>query len=96
MRAGCAKSLGTPWTSGTSREGLQKGPEGLDDKEAAHRLGFYGPNALPVRKPPTLPAILRVEPVRPSEWLIALSMALTLLVVMELFKRVTKRDAELH
>ncbi len=45
---------------------------------------------------PFMQTILRVEPVKPLEWLIALSMALTLLVVMELFKGVTKRDAEVH
>jgi magnesium-transporting ATPase (P-type) len=45
---------------------------------------------------PFMQNILRVEPVHLSEWLIALSMALTLLVVMEVFKRVRKRDAGMH
>jgi len=31
---------------------LQSKPEGLDEEEAAHRLAFYGPNALPAKKPP--------------------------------------------
>ena len=42
---------------------------------------------------PFMQNILRVEPVHLSEWLIALSMALSLLAVMEVFKRVRKRNA---
>jgi len=39
-------------------EELQSRPEGLDDREAAERLRFYGPNTLPVKEPPTLWAVL--------------------------------------
>jgi len=37
---------------------LQSSPEGLDDKEAAHRLSFYGSNELPAKKPPSIWAVL--------------------------------------
>jgi hypothetical protein len=37
---------------------LESTIEGLDDEEAAHRLTFYGHNALPAKRPPTIWAIL--------------------------------------
>ncbi|MBM3324255.1 MAG: HAD-IC family P-type ATPase [Calditrichaeota bacterium] len=39
-------------------EELQSRPEGLSDDEASRRLEFYGPNALPVKEPPTIWVIL--------------------------------------
>ena len=40
------------------RRELASRPEGLEAAEAAERLQFYGPNALPVKPPPSLWAIL--------------------------------------
>ncbi len=44
---------------------LQSRLEGLDQQEAAERLRFYGPNALPVKKPPTIWAILLHQVLNP-------------------------------
>jgi len=39
-------------------EKLQSKPDGLGNEEAERRLGYYGPNTLPVKEPPTIWAIL--------------------------------------
>ncbi len=44
---------------------LQSTPKGLSNEEAAHRLTFYGPNALPAKKPPTIWAILLHQVLNP-------------------------------
>jgi magnesium-transporting ATPase (P-type) len=44
---------------------LESTIEGLDAEEAAHRLTFYGPNALPAKKPPTIWAILLHQVLNP-------------------------------
>ncbi len=44
---------------------LQSSLEGLDDEEVAHQLAFYGPNALPTKKPPTVWAILLHQVLNP-------------------------------
>jgi magnesium-transporting ATPase (P-type) len=46
-------------------EELQSRPEGLNQQEAAERLRFYGPNALPVKKPPTMWATLLHQVLNP-------------------------------
>lgn len=46
-------------------EELRSGPEGLNDSEAAQRLHYYGPNALPARKVPTIWAILTHQILNP-------------------------------
>ncbi|MBN1614776.1 MAG: ATPase, partial [Deltaproteobacteria bacterium] len=75
----CASSLcEEPWHAREEQaifRELQSAPEGLNEEEAAHRQAFYGPNALPARKPPTLWAILLHQMLNPLIFILAAAAA---------------------
>jgi len=60
MKSEFEPDTGIPWHALPLEEvyaKLSAGPHGLDDAEAARRLQQYGPNTLPIRKPPGIATI---------------------------------------
>jgi len=59
---------------------LDSGKEGLDEDEAARRLREVGPNALPVKRPPSLPAIFLHQFLSPLIYILLVAGILSLAI----------------